>query len=865
VPANKRPTPEQISEQVKAYVREFPHYKTYAEALKRVLQRTCEVSIPEVLVQARPKSVPSFVEKYIRKFERYPDPVRQMTDLCGGRVIVQTLEQVKAVKLFVEHNFAIIERDDKGLLLSEDKFGYRDMHYLVKLLPGRERVIGLTEEECQEIGGRVAELQVRSLVQHAWADILHDRMYKAPLRLSAEAKRTGALLAAIMEDGDRSFDRLALEVDGMVANYTAYVSGEDADNEIKIQEMVLQSGRNPEEKLRGALQLARLLGPCGEYGRVVEILEPFASTEGALRCELLSSLGHALCRLHRGAPVSEAYCRGQQYLREAVDDCAGGYVAVVPNFRKQKSMHARALSQLAWSWEAVPGGEGRAREGYRRALETEPGNPYHLTNQLGFEIFCERKDSMIDSMRTVIRQAIATCREHALAGTELPYALFAAGRLSLLLGDAGQALGWYSRGLQHLFDGKSCVPEAMLEDEVHWVQRIHFGSAHPPESHGWIERLIILGKSFRSTNLSAREVAASAKPKATEAFLIVAGGAGGMDAEMLLKVRPCLEKALESFCGTVISGGTTVGIPGCVGEFAAKLKQEGRKNFELVGYIPKHLPEDAPRDGRYDRFVVVSEDSGFSPGQILRTWEDLMRTGVAPDRVMVLGFGGGPLTGVEYRVALALGASVAVVAGSGGGAGAILTDPVWTAVPSLLELPLDQASVQALVTSPSIIHAPEKIQEMAQEFHMHYVNDNPKKLPEKMRPWENLPDALKKANLEQARYAVEILRAAAFDVRAATGGSDAIKSFSRAEFTDDVERMAELEHGRWNIERLRDGWRFGTLRDDAKKIHDCLISWQQLPDAIRNYDRNGVRAFPDILARAGFEVYRKSPLLRHID
>ena len=72
----------------------------------------------------------------------------------------------------------------------------------------------------------------------------------------------------------------------------------------------------------------------------------------------------------------------------------------------------------------------------------------------------------------------------------------------------------------------------------------------------------------------------------------------------------------------------------------------------------------------------------------------------------------------------------------------------------------------------------------------------------------------------------------------------------------EVERMAELEHGRWNIERLRDGWRYGRQRDDSRKIHDCLVSWHDLPDDIKRYDREAVRAFPEILEKAGLEVQR---------
>ena len=70
--------------------------------------------------------------------------------------------------------------------------------------------------------------------------------------------------------------------------------------------------------------------------------------------------------------------------------------------------------------------------------------------------------------------------------------------------------------------------------------------------------------------------------------------------------------------------------------------------------------------------------------------------------------------------------------------------------------------------------------------------------------------------------------------------------------------MAELEHGRWNVERLRNGWRPGKTRDDARKIHDCLLPWSAPGlDNVRHYDRNAVRQFPEILAAAGLEVRRR--------
>jgi ppGpp synthetase/RelA/SpoT-type nucleotidyltranferase len=195
--------------------------------------------------------------------DRYPDPIRQLTDLCGGRVIVQTLEQVEAVCRFVERHFKIVEKDDKTSHLNTDQFGYRDMHYIVQVPAGCS--LAFTDEERRAIGDRRAELQVRTLVQHAWADILHDRMYKTPLRLAAEAKRTGNLLAAVLEEGDRGFNRLATDLDGMIANYSAYASENNVEKEIRVHQLLLAGETKPEQQPKLALQLARLIAARDQW------------------------------------------------------------------------------------------------------------------------------------------------------------------------------------------------------------------------------------------------------------------------------------------------------------------------------------------------------------------------------------------------------------------------------------------------------------------------------------------------------------------------------------------------------------------------------------------------------------------------
>jgi hypothetical protein len=168
-------------------------------------------------------------------------------------------------------------------------------------------------------------------------------------------------------------------------------------------------------------------------------------------------------------------------------------------------------------------------------------------------------------------------------------------------------------------------------------------------------------------------------------------------------------------------------------------------------------------------------------------------------------------------------------------------------------LPFDAATVRAFVTRCDRVFAPAAQEEMAKSFHARYVLNSTSRLPRNMRPWPKLEETFRRANLEQAQYSVEILEAAGFGVREVKGNPVIFTGFTEQE----IERMAESEHGRWNVERLRDGWRFGK-RDDSRKLHDCLVSWKELPEEIRHYDRDAVRVFPEILAQAGLEIYRRA-------
>jgi ppGpp synthetase/RelA/SpoT-type nucleotidyltranferase len=842
--------------QIEQYTDRLPVYKTYAAALKRVLQEGCAVSFPEAFVQSRAKTISSFAEKCVRRFRDYKDAVNQLSDLCGARVIVQTLEQVLAVRHFIEANFHIIERDDKTLSLSEEKFGYRDMHYVVGLRPDRREVLGITAEEQEAIGSYKAELQVRTWLQHAWADTLHDRMYKTPFDLPRDIRRTGALQAALMEEGDQNFNEMADRLDGMIANYTAFAPRAEVLKETEVQRLLLSSEPQDKKKPKLALRLARMLAACGEYEEVVTLLEPFENVEDANQRELLSELGLAQCKAHRGQPSTAEYRQGVGWLENALELCGDNDQPFVQDLRKTKGLLARGHFRLAWAQEGIKQEHRKARVNYQEAHELEPANPYYLSSMLCFEVSFQRQANWLVPMRGAIREAIATCRNHALAGIELPYAYFTAGRLSLLLGKSVEladdlpktsdhslaAFGFYARGLHHCLGGKHCVPPEVLTDEAAWLIDLEIWESRKGPRQ-WI--LDLLGMAERVDPADPVEA-----PPWTR--LIVTGGAATMDSQAVGEIRPYLELALEGLSGVVVSGGTRIGVPGCVGEIAAELKAKGQKGFELIGYIPERLPHDAQKDDRYDNHVICGSHE-FTPEQLIRTWMDILDSGAKPQDVLVVGFGGGRLSGAEYHLALALGATVAVFLGTGGASDQLADDDLWTGIPNLLPTPLDRASVRALVSPPTRSFSTSALEDMAMAFHENYVAESSGRLPDNMRPWPKLGETFKTANREQARFAVAILEACGFEVR----GTPTPVLFRK--FTDEeVGMMAEMEHGRWNIERLRNGWRPGP-RDDASKSHDCLLPWSDLPEKIREYDRGAVRSFPEILMKAGLEVLEGTP------
>ncbi len=74
---------------------------------------------------------------------------------------------------------------------------------------------------------------------------------------------------------------------------------------------------------------------------------------------------------------------------------------------------------------------------------------------------------------------------------------------------------------------------------------------------------------------------------------------------------------------------------------------------------------------------------------------------------------------------------------------------------------------------------------------------------------------------------------------------------------EEIDKLARMEHDRWVKERLADGWNLAKEKKIEKKESPFLISYDDLTDDIKDYDRDAVRQIPAILARVDLKICRE--------
>jgi len=255
-------------------------------------------------------------------------------------------------------------------------------------------------------------------------------------------------------------------------------------------------------------------------------------------------------------------------------------------------------------------------------------------------------------------------------------------------------------------------------------------------------------------------------------------------------------------------------------------------------------------------------DAGDNGRQLacLRAWIDLLGAGVRPEEVVVLGPRSEWSAAWDLRIGRALGARVAVIRGGGGDGGEAAAEPESFRESGVLDVPADAATLRRIVrsTAPGPRSAHREV--LGRAIHEAYrrkrieSGGQPSADPA-LRAWEGLAADLRESSMQQADDIEWKLGEVGYELAAVHGTRRGGEE--RELPTAVVERLAELEHGRWNAERLLAGWRYWKERDPERRLSPYLVSWAELPDAIREYDREAVRGIAGLAAEVGMRVRRQ--------
>lgn len=184
------------------YKSEIPMYESWgqfvlAEIIKKYPPNFCNQAI-KIAPCCRTKTIESILAKaFVRKKRTYD----QITDKVGMRFVVLLENQIKILSEIIEKNPNWSFSKDKCLdewkkNLTPSIFEYKSVHYIVRL---KEE---MTIDNVTISQNTPCEIQIRTLLQHAYAEMSHDNIYKANTSPPLEVERIMAKSMALMETTD---------------------------------------------------------------------------------------------------------------------------------------------------------------------------------------------------------------------------------------------------------------------------------------------------------------------------------------------------------------------------------------------------------------------------------------------------------------------------------------------------------------------------------------------------------------------------------------------------------------------------------------------------------------------------------------
>lgn len=203
--------PEKLAEIRKIYQEKRDSFVKYSEYIRERINYLLMINnIVPAKLEIRVKEVQSFINKIEKKNNKYKNPIFEMTDIIGVRIVTYYNTEIDEVIRLLKENFHIDYENsaDKENGLEFDRMGYLSVHYVCQL------------KNHMHVHEKIKmEIQVRSLLQHTWAAIDHKLRYKTLVEIPKDIKRKLFRLSALLEVADSEFAHIKHEIEMMEKFY----------------------------------------------------------------------------------------------------------------------------------------------------------------------------------------------------------------------------------------------------------------------------------------------------------------------------------------------------------------------------------------------------------------------------------------------------------------------------------------------------------------------------------------------------------------------------------------------------------------------------------------------------------------------
>jgi putative GTP pyrophosphokinase len=203
------------------YSEERINVEQFVSRVKRLLTGLLQSEVDVSSVSGRAKEVESLKEK-VAGNAGYAS-LDQVTDQAGLRVVCYYQDDIAKVRKVLTDQFEVLEVEQHGSSRAPEMFGYASVHLLVRLSEERRAL-----PEWGQFAGMRAEIQIRTVLQDAWAVISHKLDYKSAADVPRESRRTLFRVSALLETSDGLFDQFRSQVDAARQDYKTHVETQRA-------------------------------------------------------------------------------------------------------------------------------------------------------------------------------------------------------------------------------------------------------------------------------------------------------------------------------------------------------------------------------------------------------------------------------------------------------------------------------------------------------------------------------------------------------------------------------------------------------------------------------------------------------------